>query len=208
MTTQPPPFNPNVPAFPSDALADSQIQFQTNFNNLFENFLKNHVSLTAASNAGNHTIIQLLQQKSAQQTDLGEISVYTKDIADQSDQIFLRYQDGTEFQFTNYQIYPLTQPKNQTAFFTFLPGRVLVYFGSFTKLSKNTLNLFPPIAKNIMTAIFCPSGSTPTYKPKCALYEPEGEFFDKINVTSGFPGTGSSNSETAPPSYYIILANV
>lgn len=197
---QPPIYNPNVPENLSDTLADSQPEFLDNFLKLYNTFKVNHVALDAGATAGNHTIVQLLEQGQAIQTDLNEISVYTKDVAGQTDQVFLRYQgNGQEIQLTNYQIYSI----NSTTFFTFLPGKILVYFGSFTTLPSNVLSLFPAIAKKIMSVSFCPIGNTPTYKPKIVLQQPSSGFYTRINVTS------SLFFNQAPPAcYYLILANI
>jgi hypothetical protein len=200
---QPPIYNPNVPENFSDTLADSQPEFLDNFLKLYNTFMVNHVALDGGATAGNHTIVQLLEQGQAIQTDLNEISVYTKDVAGQTDQIFLRYQgNGQEFQLTNYQIYSI----NPTTFFTFLPGKILVYFGSFTSLPNNTLNLFPAIAKKIITMSFCaisPLANFQSGKSKIVLQQPSNGFFTALNVTSSF-----FFQQAAPPSYYIVLANI
>jgi len=199
MQPEPPPYDPNIPANPSDALATSQPQFLNNFQKLYEAFEVNHIPLDALSGAGNHTIVQLLEQENPQQTQFSEISVYTKDVSDQTDQVFLRYQgDGTEFQLTNYQIYSV----DATTFFTFLPGKIIVYFGSFITLPSNVLKLFPPVAKKIMGMTFCPSGSTPTNKPRINLLQPSSGFFTGMEVFAT-PGFGRAS----PPCYYTILAN-
>jgi hypothetical protein len=196
---QPQLYDPQTPKTPNTSLADSQKSFLTNFSQLFDIFEVNHVPLNAASNAGNHTIIQLLEQENALQTDLGEISVYTKNVVGQTDQIFLRYQgNGTEFQFTNYQIYPISS----TTFFTFLPGKIIVYFGSFTQLPSNVLPLFPAISKNIMALSFCPIGVANRLKPKVMLQANQDGFCKGLIVTAS---TGFN--APPPPCYYIVLGN-
>ena len=134
-----PDFNPSNPLV-TDTFANWQICFLANFQRLFLDFNKNHVPLDDVSASGNHTYIELIEQaeKSFQQTGVGEISVYTKDVIGQTDQIFMRHQDGTEFQFSNYQIYPLMETPSQRGFFTFLPGKVICYFGIL--LNRNQLN--------------------------------------------------------------------
>jgi hypothetical protein len=196
---QPQLYDPQTPKTPSTSLADSQMPFLINFSQLFDIFEVNHISLNATSNAGNHTTIQLLEQENALQTDLSEISVYTKDVPGQTDQIFLRYQaNGTEFQFTNYQIYAISP----TTFFTFLPGKIIVYFGSFTQLPSNVLPLFPAIAKNIMAMSFCPIGLANGLKPKVMPQASQDGFCKGLIVTAsvGF-------NTIAPPCYYIVLGN-
>jgi hypothetical protein len=198
-------YNPNVPENPSDSLSDSQPELLQNFLTLYNTFMANHVSLDdpTAAIRGNHTIVELLEQDHQFQTDVGEISVYTKDVPGQTDQIFLQYQGnpGQEFQFTNYQIYSV----NPTNFFTFLPGKTLLYFGSFTNLPNNILTLTPPIAKGIISINFCPIGaasSSKNYKPWAGLIESPPGFLSKIIVTSAV------FNAPIPPCFYMVVANL
>lgn len=164
MTTQPPTYEPNTPQV-KDNFADSQITFNDNFFTLYNAFLTNHVALDAASGAGNHTIVQFPEQdnKTQFQTDVGEISIYCKDVKGQTDQLFFRYQGNQdEFQFTNYQIYSVTATDTQTSYFTFLPGKILLCFGEFTPSNVggnfSKISIFPPVARNIITVNLCIKG--------------------------------------------------
>lgn len=149
----------------SDDLATSQGQFLTNFEQIYNAFLINHIPLDAASNAGNHTIIQLLSSMQPFQTDAGEISIYAKLLdtkappEDQAPQLFMRYQGNqTEVPITNYQLYSIPPTPQRTQYFTFLPGKILIYYGT-VLLSGFPFNLSlnPGIGKNILTANFCTS---------------------------------------------------
>ena len=204
----PNPYDPNVPTSPDQALSDTQPLFLNNFLQLYDIFKQNHVPLDAVSGAGNHTIIQLYEQENVFQTNVGEISVYTKDAPGQTDQIYLKYQGtaGPELQFTNYQLYSLQPTTTQTSYFTFLPGRILVYFGQCstvaTLLPPNaTLNLLPPIAKNIITVCVTPLGSTAAYKPSINVQQNPQGYFNAIT----FPL--SSNTQPAN-CFYLVMANV
>lgn len=203
------PYDPQVPQFPTDSLETSQPELLNNFKTLYDIFFKNHVALDAASDKGNHTIVQLIEQINPLQTDVSEISVYTKKIEGSTDQVFLRYQgNGQEFAYTCYQIYGLTPLPNQIPYFTFLPGSILVYFGTFIKtaITDQVLTLYPPIAKNIMALSFCPLPSASpltNVKPRVTFQKTDTGFITGINVTNSFPPA------TSPPSYYyIILANI
>ena len=113
-------------------------------------------------NPGNHNVIELLEQDSSKQTNVSEISIYTKNAPSQTDELYMNIQ-GNEFQYTNYQIYSLTDQTN--AYFTFLPGRLIIYFGMMTLPPPSqrgpnptpVLKLNPQIAKNIVSANFTPS---------------------------------------------------
>jgi len=199
--TNPPVYNPNVPNR-KDALEKSQRDFLGNFSTLYNAFLANHVPLDATSGAGNHTIIEMLQQTTSFQTNVGEISIYSKDAPGQTDQLFLRYQgNGQEIQLTNYQIYPIQSSPAQTTFITFLPGRILLYFGTiFSFGSSAHLVLDPPIAKNIFTMNFCAGGSTPALIPWSSVQAPNSNgFYTLINLNQTAPGFGY---------FYIVGANI
>ena len=119
MTVINPVYDPKQPPRPDAKIGDAQEPFQINFLTLYNAFKQNHVALDALANLGNHTIIQLLEQTGQFQTNTGEISVYSKLVPGETDQIFLRYQgNANEFALTNYQIYSLSTTPNQ--FFTFL----------------------------------------------------------------------------------------
>lgn len=203
--TQPTGYNPNVPERPSDSFATSQPSLQLNFQSLFNVFLLNHISINDATNAGNHSIVQLLEQLNPIQTDVGEIAIYTKDAPDQTDQIFIRYQgNGQEYQFTNYQIYSINPTPSQTTYFTFLPGRLLVYFGVYNSALNVPLKIYPPVAKNIVTVDLCPTqitSNTYQYRPTVFLTPAQNGFINEILVSFGIPfSAGTFN--------YLVIANI
>lgn len=204
MTT--PIYDPGVPERPSDSYSTSQPEFLANFISLYQAFLKNHQPISG-TNQGVHTILELLQQTGDAQTDLNEISFYSKNVDGQTAQVFVRINNnGTAYQLTNYQIYSLNQVANQTSYFTVLPGKFLVYFGSFTSLTNNILNLNPPIAKNIVGLDFTPIGTTPNYKPVVnPIKEANGEI-NKLQVTSA--NLRNTGLGTAPACYYFVVVNI
>jgi hypothetical protein len=215
MSSQPPLYNPNAPQSPSETLDDSGREFQVNFSKLAENFLKNHVELESALSQGNHTIIELLEQppNSGIQTDLAEISVYAQNVPDQTDQIFLEYQgNGQEFQYTNYQLYKPEDSPFQDKYFTFLPGRILLYFGVIRPTKDATLlDLSPYISRNIMSISLCPIGTTPLFKPSVKLPEKQNGFYHGITlVPINRPPVGIIGpvSGVVPACYYMVMANV
>jgi hypothetical protein len=181
-----PNYLPKVPTV-LQSFADWQPLFLDNFAALSNAFGVNHVPLEATSNAGNHTIIQLLQQKSSQQTNVAEIAVYAKDVVGQTDQIFFKYQqNGQEFQFSNYQIYPITSTVTQISYFTFLPGGYIVYFGQVNPRAPNIIQpndklfLQPAICTNIISVNLTPVNvSTISFATSVTL-EQVGDYFTGI----------------------------
>jgi hypothetical protein len=180
--TNPINYDPNTPTVKL-SFADWQVQFIQNFTQLANAFSQNHIPLNdpTTANRGNHTYIQMPEQTTDPQTGSVEFAIYSKDVENQTDQLFFQYPGNTPVvQFTNYQIYsviPTTASNTktgQTTYFTFLPGGLLVYFGTmgpFTGGSsgKNTLFLYPPVAKNIIGMNFCTKGTTPQYTPAAVL---------------------------------------
>ena len=198
-------YNPNVPLV-TDNFAAWQPEFLMNFSQLSKAFSQNHVPLTAGSNAGNHNYIQLFEQTSPQQTNVGEFAIYTKEDDTTTDQIFMRNQgNGTEYEFTCYQIYPITPTASQVPFFTFLPGKVICYFGLFnqtvsTPLQKN-ITLIPPIARNIISVNLTGANNTNSASSVTLVTNTKGIITDltlSTAVASVAPAT----------QYYTVLANI
>ncbi len=201
--TQPTTYDPNVPEFRSDSLDTTQPQLQRNFQALFDAFLLNHVSLTAASNAGNHNIIELLERANPINTNASEINVYSKDDPGTTDQLFMRYQlNSPEFAITPYQIYSVKNIVSNgvviTRFFTFLPGKILVYFGTMSGAAARTvtLTLQPAIAKKIITTVGCVSVN-PSGLPFVNLVAPGNDGFFK-DLTFAI----------IQPISYLVMANI
>ena len=186
-------------------MATTQPEFLNNFLQLFNNFSIDHESLNATSGAGTHNVIHLVEQEGAVQTDAGEISVYTKNIVGVTDQVFLRYQgNGQEFAYTCYQIYGLTPLATHHAYFTFLPGNILLYFGDITfTTNASTLNLYPPIAKKIFSISICEDNTTPEYKLTVALEESSNNFFYVVKFNAPQFGQIINNKI-----FYMVLANI
>lgn len=207
MTSNYDPFDPLVPQEFSDSLAETQLPLMNNFFQLFQAFAQNHVSLDASSGAGNHTIIQLseIPFTTLPQTGVGEISIYSKFAVDQTDQVFLTYQgDGQEIQLTNYQIYTIDPTQPPLRFFTFLPGRVIVYFGTVLTQGLNSYDfiLAPSPATNILALSFCPikNNATIQFKP----------WANPIATPGGFTTIRIQSSNGSPMSdyFYILVANI
>lgn len=197
-----PIYDPTVPEHLSDTFKTSQPQLKNNFQTLFEAFLVNHISINDPSNAGNHTFVDLLEQSNSILTDIGQIAIYTKDVKGQTDQVFFRYQNqGQEFQFTNYQLYSLPPQTGVNQFFTFLPGRVIVYFGSFTALEKGLLQLLPMICINPIGMAMSPM-NTNALPGTITIPAPVKGIYQSITTMSFDAKIGQ-----CPPSFYIILGN-
>lgn len=211
-------YDPNTPTRQL-SFADWQVQFIQNFTQLGEAFLKNHVSLTdpTVANRGNHTYVEMAESTTDGQTSANEFSIFVKDVENQTDQVFFTYPGNTPVvQFTNYQIYSVTSTAQQTTFFTFLPGKLLVYFGKFGPFNdkgNNILKLNPPVAKNIVSMNFCHQGTTPKYTPAgveetIVTQTPSFEFiFTKPGIIKEIyliPAIPSTNNTI----HYCVVANI
>ena len=187
-------YNPNCPQRTTDSYATTQPQLQANFQVLYNAFMMNHVALDSSTNVGTHNVIQLYEQSNEQQTGTTQISVYTKDVEGQTDQLFMRYPtNGTEFQLTNYQIYS----PGPNAFFSFLPGGILIYFGISTN-GQNTIYLTPNVTKNVMGMSLSPN-LTGVSKPTVTLIQNEEGYYTQVNMN--YLGN-------TPNTRYTILGNL
>ena len=206
---QPAPYNPNIPQ-PKNTIATGQINFLDNFMQLFNAFGIDHVPLNAAANAGNHNVIRLNEQPASLTTQVSEIALYSKKTFQQTDELYLRLQgNGTEIQYSNYQIYPIDPIFNgatlvQQSYFSFLPGGIIVYFGYINPQSNPfTFNLNPAIAVNLVGINLCPTLTNPAgvYSSTVAPGSSIPGIYDTITLSSSFL------VRTPPPQYYIIFGN-
>jgi hypothetical protein len=200
-------YDPNVP-LPRDSLADSQRDFNNNFISLFNTFNRNHVPINTASIAGNHTVVDLLVQGKAPVTNVGEISVYSKNSSPDpsfiQNNLFLKYQSGQEIAITAYQLYSIDSANPPNRFITFLPGKILVYFGSVVLTSQNTsFDLTPAISKKIMSVNITRDGTNLTFMPWVSLQQNNDGFYHRV-VLNQFILTSNLSGKVN----YIVLANL
>lgn len=202
-----PPYNPNIP-LRNQNIAESQGNFLYNFMDLFDAFGKDHVALNAALNAGNHNVVELVEQLVGLSTQSQEVAFYSKKVEGQTDQLFMRYPlNGTEIPLSQYQVYPLPQVflNNvliQTPYFTFLPGGILVYFGLVIPTSNNfPIDLSPHLARNIIGIQLCPVGAAAgsNYQSNMTL-----------TLSNGIYTSIILNSSPALPltQYYMVFGNL
>jgi len=192
----------------NDFLAVSQEDFLSNFGQLYNAFVRNHVALDAASSAGNHTNVQLVIQGQGPATNVGELSLYSKSVVNPTqttDNLFLRYQGGnpagTEVQMTTYQLYNQQniQP-GQFGLFTYLPGGLILYFGvlEFSSTSDNSILLSPKITKNVIAANLCASGNVALTCPWLSEEIKKNGIVEKLIGHAFVPGVFY---------FYIVLGN-
>lgn len=196
----PPPYNTGIPE-PETNIAEAQTLFQNNFLRLFEAFSKDHVSLNELNNAGNHNVIQLIELPSPEATQSLEIAIYSKKVENQTDQLFMRYQgNGKEFQITEYQIYSIVPTNKQEAYFTFLPGKVIVYFGRVfsTGTTSFPIDINPPVTKNI-SGVNLGGIGTVAPQPNVQLQMPVNGFYTQIKLIS---------KVAMPDQFYLFFGNI
>lgn len=205
LPNDPPPFDNQIPII-TTTIGQAQKLFQNNFSTLFNIFSENHTSLIDPTNPGNHEVIQLTELSSPETTDSQEIAIYSKNVEGQTDQLFMRYKNnGKEFQLTEYQIYSIVPTDKQEAYFTFLPGKIIVYFGRLFSRNTNSfpLDINPPISKNISGFNLCPIGDivgANVQQPNVILQFPVNGFFTQI-VLSTAPTAMVDN-------FYLFFGNL
>ncbi len=205
-----PPYNPQTPQS-DNTIADGQKAFLTNFSTIFTAFGTNHIALNDLTNPGNHNVIELIEQSRGRATQDQEIVIYSKKVANQTDQLFMRYPlNGKEFQLSQYQIYPLQATTTQIGFFTFLPGGIIVYFGRVNPTKNDfPIELNPVLCSNIMGINLCVIGPIPppslisdkSYQSNVKLTAINGKFSQVVLINSKL-------IETPPNQYYLIFGNI
>jgi hypothetical protein len=197
-----PEYTPNIPTRDM-VFALWQTNFLANFGRLYLDMAKNHVPIDTPIIAGNHTNIQLIQQNSSQTTEATEISVYTKKVDGQTDQVWMKYGSGIEFQITAWQIYPITYLPNQTLFFTFLPGNLLAIFGQCTVNLPNTgaftFELKPYVLRNVLSINL---SNIPAAACSATLVKNDGGYFTGV-TTSPFFGP-----QINTVFHYLVVGNL
>lgn len=212
-------YNPGIPRA-TDSFNSSQNEMLVNFSDLYDAFKKNHVALddATAANRGNHTYIQLSEQEPTAkfQTNVSEISMYCKDVEGTTDQLFLRYQGNQdEFKYTCYQIYrlqPISDTKTgvtQTPYFSFLPGNILVYFGTIDIPAVNgDLDLKPYVAKKIVAMNFGAYGTIGTDIPKVPPQANIKESIPGIATQLTLVSSGQLVTSQVGKFSYFVMANL
>ena len=121
-------FNPNIPQS-TDQPSQSQSQFLTNFQQVNTVFGANHVSLVDATvaNRGKHNIVVMPQQASGPATTSTEGALYTKDLGGSPNLYWRRKSSGSQIPMTAN-----VTPSSSSNGFTFLPGNMLLQWGTET----------------------------------------------------------------------------
>ncbi len=211
---QPPGYENSIPQ-PNDTIGASQTPFLTNFAQLFNAFDNDHVPLNAVSNAGNHNVARMNLNPFSLTTNLSEVAFYGKGRKYQTTQMYFREEaNGLEYQYSNYQIYPLPHITNnnglvQVPYFSWLPGNIIVYFGSLNNFGANQFPIIlnPVVCNNILGIQLCNTsldGSTPAALTPPVVVNipltPEG-------LATQVVLKNSAGISTFTPQYYLIFGN-
>lgn len=197
---EPPVYNTQIPVVET-SIAQAQKLFLNNFSTLFDAFSVNHVPLNDPTNPGNHNVIQLLEQVTGESTQSQEISLYTKKVPGQTDQIFMRYQgNGKEFQLTEYQTYFIKKTPLQEAYFTFLPGGLIIYFGRVFSKGTTTFNIdIQPAPQKNVSGVNLAGIDTISAQPNVALQQPVNGYFTQLILKSAV---------AMPDQFYMFFGNL
>lgn len=132
-------YNPNIPQT-SNILSVSQGQLLTNFQQINTVFSKNHVAMNNATtaNRGKHTAVQFSRRSSAPALDSTDGAYYTKNSSGTN--VFWQRQGGAEVKITN------VDPSIGANGHTFLPGGLLIQWGSLNVPSGESSSISFPVA--------------------------------------------------------------
>lgn len=197
---EPPVYNTQIPVVET-SIAQAQKLFLNNFSTLFDAFSVNHVPLNDPTNPGNHKVVQLIEQVTGESTQSQEISLYTKKVHGQTDQIFMRYQgNGKEFQLTEYQTYFIKKTSLQEAYFTFLPGGLIIYFGRVFSKGTTTFNIdIQPAPQKNISGLNLAGIDTISAQPNVTLQQPVNGFYTQLILKSAV---------AMPDQFYLFFGNL
>ena len=183
-------YNPNVPAA-TQSLGETQLPIQINFANLNTAFSANHSALTTNTD-GKHEFLQMPEQISVPATATDEGGVYTK-VTDSVTCLFWRQEsNGTEVQMTTSQT-----PTDANPGTTFLPGGLLMQFGSFTATANTNT-----------TVTFNVAFGTAPYSVVCQMNRNSSNvdtIYAHTLTTIDFRARNTSNSNRT--AYYIAIGS-
>lgn len=134
-------YTPNIPQ-PSDIPAVSQGQILQNFQSIDDGtngFALNHVSLTNATvgQRGKHNMMQMPEQTIVPITAVNEGALYTKDDGTRTSLYWRQENNGTEIKITGLD------PLSATPGYTFLPGGLLIQWGTVTAFNSGGTVTWP-----------------------------------------------------------------
>lgn len=116
------------------SLGNSKPQVRTNFTEIFNGLAVNHIAFNALG-TGKHKFLQMPEQGSAPTTGTDEGGVYTSDIKGGFTNLFWKQESGGAIpeknQGESIQMTNIT-PSNSTPGRSFLPGGMLIQWGSIT----------------------------------------------------------------------------
>ncbi len=216
-------YNPNIPV-DGESIADLQIDMLNNFQRLYFGFNQDHVAISNPSTditTGLHTNCKFIPYlvTTPPSTQFDEMSIHSHPIPNQTDQFFLRYaSNGPDIQFSQYTIVNLAPIMRgavtlQIPYYTFLPGGIVVYFGTVfgNSAGNNQIILNPQICNNILSVSATPIKNI-TVNPPLVLRQPsfipqnsgEGTTYQSITM---FPSTGVA-ADPLGDQYYLIFGNI
>ncbi len=133
-------FNPNIPQ-PTDDLSDSQGQILTNFSSCNTSFGVNHYAFSdVTANNGKHKFMQMPQQVAAPVTAGNELALVAIDQSGETELCYRKPTNGAVIQLTGVDV---VSTQNGT---TFLPGGMILKWGTFTYANSTSTVVTFPIA--------------------------------------------------------------
>lgn len=143
-------FYPGIPSS-GQSLGNSRPQVLSNFSSLRDTLAVNHVDVNLIG-AGKHKFVQMPAQGSAPITSADEIAEYVKVVSGNA-RVFVRQPNsGTEIQVSGYD--PVL---SNTAGSTYLPGGILLQWGSLANAGSGQVVTFPIAFTTVFQAYAIPS---------------------------------------------------
>lgn len=126
-------FNASIPQ-PNDLISQSQAQIQTNFSQSNTAFGIDHTAFDVVSNQGKHKKSTYVEQAANPATSANEVAVYSKELSGASTLYLRKENNGTVIQMS------AQDPTIAASGSSFLPGGVIIKWGSATVTNTQTVN--------------------------------------------------------------------
>jgi hypothetical protein len=149
--------------------------------------------------------VQIPELVNPPQTGASEFTIHNKNVEGQTNQVYFTYPGNSPVvQFTNYQLYTILPTANQTSYFTFLPGKLIVYFGTVGNFGNNKnlfIKLIPTVCRNVISINYCTKGDTPQYTTGSIITVPDANgIIESITIPSSLNISKSID--------YVVIANI
>lgn len=166
-------FNANIPQ-PTDFISDSQSQILNNFASSNTSFARNHTAFNVVTNPGKHKFVEMVNSDPVGTPPVPgliatEGTTYTKLVGGESQMFYTPGATGKEYQLSRTINAKFSTFANSTVYstgfsggWTFLPGGLLLQYGTLVTPASNIIVPFPVAYSNPVFSVTIQPASNST----------------------------------------------